>query len=467
LQTNYQSVLLPGAQETKRLAVSRSVEYPAMSLFTWLTWKAPAPCDAPVNLASPQFKANPFPFYARLRAEAPVLRMTLPTRETAWLVTRCDDVATVFKDERFVKDASNALTSAQIARLPWFRKLFKSLERNLLNVDPPDHPRLRGLVQQAFTPRLIEQMRPRVQQLAEELLDRATDRGHMDLIGDYALPIPTTIIAELLGVPTEDRHRFHRWSTALISAAASPWALLRAVPSVWAMQRYLKRIITERRNRPRDDLVSALVRVEQAGEILSEGELMAMVFLLLVAGHETTVNLIGNGMLALMEHPDQLDRLRKQPALIKPAVEELLRYASPVDLATERYAREDILLAGVTIPRGEMVFAVVTSANRDERAFPNPDVLDITRDPNRHLAFGLGAHFCLGASLARLEGQIAISTLLRRVPDVGLATPASRLRWRGGLLLRGLESLPVAFARPPAGKRDPMEAKLSPTGMAD
>jgi cytochrome P450 len=370
--------------------------------------------------------------------------MTLPTRETAWLITRFDDVAMLLKDERFVKDTINALTPAQAANQRWFRKVFKSLKRNMLNRDPPDHTRLRGLVK-AFSPRLLEQMRGRIEMLTNDLLDAVQGRGRMDLIRDYALPLPTTVIAELLGVPVEDRHAFHRGTNAIISAGSSSRAMLMALPSAWWLIRYIRKLVRKRRADPRDDLVSALARAEDDGDMLSEDELMAMVFLLLAAGHETTVNLIGNGTLALLEHPDQMDKLRNDPALIKPAVEELLRYTGPVEMATERYAREDVTMAGVTIPRGEMVFAVIASANRDERQFADPDTLDVTREPNKHLAFGLGPHFCLGASLARLEGQIAINTLLRRVPDMRLTVAPEVPRWRRGLLLRGLESLPVDF----------------------
>ncbi len=245
-----------------------------MGLFVLSTGKRRSPIHDPVNIASPEFKANPYPFYARLRAEAPVYRMTLPTKETAWLITRYDDVAMVLKDERFVKDTSNALTPEQTARQPWFRKVFKSLKRNMLNLDPPDHPRLRALVHKAFTPRLIEQMRERVQGLTDELLDGVQDRGRMDLIRDYALPLPTTIIAEMLGVPVEDRHAFHRWSNAFMSAAASTWGLVKAVPNGWALMRYIRKIIKKRRADPQDDLVSALVRAEEAGDTLSEDELL-------------------------------------------------------------------------------------------------------------------------------------------------------------------------------------------------
>jgi len=392
-----------------------------MGLISLLSGKARAPSPEAVNLASPAFKADPYPFYARLRAEAPIYHTILPTREPAWLVTRYVDVASVLKDERFVKDTANALTPEQIANRPWFRKVLKSLKRNLLELDPPDHTRLRALVQNTFTPRLIEQMRERIERLTNELLDAVQGRGHMDLIRDYALPLPATIIAEMLGVPVKDRHKFHRWSKALIGAATSTWGFVKGAAGGWALMRYLRWIIKVRRANPQDDLVSALARAEEAGDTFGENELLSMVFLLLVAGHETTVNLIGNGTLALLEHPEQMAKLRSDPALIKPALEELLRYASPVETATERFAREDVTLAGVTIARRDMVLPVVASANRDERQFPNPDVLDITRKSNPHLSFGLGTHFCVGAALARLEGQIALTTLLRRMPEAGIA----------------------------------------------
>ena len=317
----------------------------------------------------------------------------------------------------------------------------------MLNLDEPDHTRLRGLVHKAFTPRLVANMLERIQTLTDELLDAVQARGRMDLIRDYALPLPTTIIAEMMGVPVQDRHKFHRWSNALVSASGSTWGMLRMLPPVWAFLRYIRKLVKIRQAEPRDDLVSALVQAREAGDRLSEDELLAMIFLLLVAGHETTVNLIGNGVLALLEHPAEMDRLREDPDLIKPAVEELLRYDSPVQMASERYAREEVTIAGVTIARGETVHAMLGSANRDERQFDRPDDLDITREPNRHLAFGQGVHYCVGAPLARLEGQIAINTLLRRFPDLRLAVPPQALRRRPGLGLRGLVSLPLAFSR--------------------
>ena len=401
-----------------------------------------------VDISSAAFKANPHPFYARLRDEAPVHRITLGDKRPAWLVTRYEDVLTLLKDDRFVKEKRSAMSGHQLAKEPWVPSMLKPLERNMLDVDAPEHTRLRGLVHMAFTPRLVENMRDRIQRLADELLEQVQMRGRMDLIRDFALPIPTTIIAEMLGVPVAHRHKFHRWSNTIVSTVPSRWGIVTALPSLIAFLRYIRRLVRTRRAAPQDDLVSALVEAHVASDKLSEDELLAMISLLLIAGHETTVNLIGNGMLALMEHPQQMNRLRDDPALIKPAVEELLRYDGPVQTATERYASGDVTIAGVTIPRGEMVFAVLASANRDERQFDHPDALDLTREPNRHLAFGQGVHFCLGAPLARLEGQIAINSLLRQNSrTLRLVVPKRALRRRPGLVLNGLKSLPVVFSR--------------------
>jgi cytochrome P450 PksS len=399
-----------------------------------------------INIASPGFKANPYPFYARLRAEAPVHRVRLRDKRAAWLVTRYDDVVAMLKDDRFIKEEEPVLSPEQAARQPRIPTLFQGLKRNMLELDPPDHTRLRGLVHKAFTPRLIEDLRERIQTLTDDLLDAAERKGRMDLIRDYALPLPTTIIAEMLGIPARDRHRFHRWSSAIVTASTTAWGLFKAMPPMWRFLIYVRQLVKTRRRDPGDDLVSALVEASEAGDRLSEDELLAMIFLLLIAGHETTVNLIGNGVLALLNHPGSMDQLRNDPSLIKPAVEELLRYDGPLEMSTERFTREDVTIAGVTIPRGELVFPVLASANRDDRQFENPDTLDLTREPNRHVAFGLGMHYCLGAPLARLEGQIAINTLLHRLPDLRLAAPLGALRWRPGLVLHGLKALPVAFA---------------------
>jgi cytochrome P450 len=397
------------------------------------------------DLASPPFKANPYPFYARLRAEAPVWRVTLRDRRTAWLVTRYEDVARVLKDDTFAKDKLNAMDPEQRAKTPWVPGFLKPLERNMLDLDDPDHARLRALVSKAFTPRLIERLRGRIEALCEEFLDAMEGerdrKGGTDLVADYALPLPVTVIAELLGVPAEDHAKFHRWSNRLVSVSSGR-DMLQALPAALSFVRYLRKLVERRRADPQGDLITALIRAEEAGDKLSEDELLAMAFLLLVAGHETTVNLIASGTLALLEHPEQTESLRRDASLVKPAVEELLRYTSPVEMATERYARKDTEIKDTTIPRGGLVLAVLGSANRDERHFEDPDALDLARDPNRHLAFGRGGvHHCLGAPLARMEGQIALNALLRRFPGARLAPEI--LRWRRGLFLRGLERLPL------------------------
>jgi cytochrome P450 len=399
-----------------------------------------------VDVTSATFKANPFPFYAQLRAEAPVFPVTvsMPTRQRAWLVTRYSDVLDVLKDARFTKNPYNAMSPEQLKKRPWVPSMFKPLEQNMLDLDGADHTRLRALVHKAFTQRLIEQMRDQVQVLTNELLDAVEPKGGMDLIADFALPLPLTMIGRILGVPAEDNHKFHRWTKTLVSAGTNKYYFV-VIPSLIRFMGYLKKLIKERRAYPKDDLVTALVQAKDGSDQLSGDEVLAMIFLLLVAGHETTVNLIGSGSLALLEHPDQLDKLRSEPAVIKPAIEELLRFVCPVEMATERYAREDITIAGTTIPHGELVLAVIGSANRDANYFDNPDSLDITRENNKHLAFGQGVHYCLGAPLARLEGQIAISTLVQRTPNLRLSIAPDQLRWRGGIILRGLEALPVSF----------------------
>jgi cytochrome P450 PksS len=393
-----------------------------------------------------KFKANPFPFYAQLRAEAPVYPVTvpMPTKQRAWLITRYSDVLDVLKDARFAKNPRNAMSPEQLKKRPWMPPMFKPLEQNMLDLDSPDHTRLRALVHKAFTPRLIEQMSDQIQSLTNELLDAAEPKGGMDLIADFALPLPLTIIGRILGVPAEDNPKFHRWTKTMLSAGTNMNYFV-IIPTIMRFIGYLKKLIKERRAHPKDDLVTALVQAKDGSDQLSGDEVLAMIFLLLVAGHETTVNLIGSGSLALLEHPDQLEKLRSEPAVIKPAIEELLRFVCPVEMATERYAREDITIAGTTIPRGELVLAVLGSANRDANYFDKPDSLDVTRENNKHLAFGLGAHYCLGAPLARLEGQIAISTLIRRMPNLRLSIAPDQLRWRGGIILRGLEALPVSF----------------------
>lgn len=386
------------------------------------------------DLARPQFKANPYPFYARLRSEAPVCRTKLLGQPTS-LVTRYDDVLMVLRDERFTKD--------WLPRTRWLHRVSGPVTRNMLNKDAPDHTRLRTLVHKAFTPSLVERLRERIQSVCDELLTDLTTGGRMELMRRYALPLPLTIIAELLGIPTRDRSRFHSLSRSSI-AASSLIGVLRSLHDQRLLMRRLRKLIAERRRDPRDDLITALVQAEEAGDRLSEPELVAMIVLLLIAGYETTVNLIGNGALALIQHPEQRELLQQSPAIADSAIEELLRYTSPLDMASQRFAREDIRVNSTTIQQGDVVIAVLGSANHDESQFPDPDTFDITREPNRHVALGQGVHFCLGAPLARLEGQLALTTLFRRFPNLRLLTEPASLRWRKSLIVRGLEELPVA-----------------------
>jgi cytochrome P450 PksS len=393
-----------------------------------------------VQLSANAFKVNAFDFYRELRQTAPIAPYRLPNGQPVMLVTRYDDVMMLLRDDkRFVKDRENAgLKGAP----RWLPRLLRDMQRNMLLVDGEDHWRLRNLVHKAFTPRMVEKLRGRVEALSHELIDRALARGRFDLIEDYAFPIPMTVMSELLGVPDNEREKFRRLSEVIVAVdstnfdARVMWTMIR----FW---RYLSALYDERRLRPQDDLLTALVQAEETGDKLSAGELIAMGLLLVVAGHETTVNLIANGMLALLEHPDQHERLRAEPALIKPGVEELLRYYGPVEIATDRFAAEDTELGGVPIARGTSLLPVLASANRDEDQFADPDRLDLARDPNPHVAFAQGVHYCVGAPLARLEGQVALEALVERLPNLRLTVERQALRWRKSLFLRGLESLPV------------------------
>jgi cytochrome P450 PksS len=315
---------------------------------------------------------------------------------------------------------------------------------SMILVDDPDHARLRNLVHKAFTPQMIRRLEPRIVAVSHDLLDRALDKEQVDLIADFALPLPLTVISDMMGVPEGDRLNFHRWSSAFLDTSFDkPLALLPQLPNALRLNRFYKKLIRLRRDNPADDLITALVEAEEGGDRLSEAELVAMLFILLLAGHETTVNLIGNGTLALLENPDQLAKLRRRPELMGSAVEELLRFTNPVESIAPRYALDDVVLSGHRVPQGDTVLVVIASANRDETVFERADELDIERQPNKHVAFGHGIHYCLGAPLARLEGQIAFSVLLERCPDLALAVPSDTLEWRQSAAVRGLKALPV------------------------
>jgi cytochrome P450 len=314
--------------------------------------------------------------------------------------------------------------------------------------DPPDHTRLRALVNKAFTPRVIEGMRTRIQTIVDGLLDKVQGARSMDVIDDLAYPLPVTVICEMLGVPIGDQDAIRGWSSDIarsldaIGLQADPDIVARGAKARRHLADYFIRLLPERRKHPQADLLSLLIAVEEQGDKLNEGELLAMCLLLFIAGHETTVNLIGNGALALLEHPDQMAKLQDDPALITSAIEELLRYDSPVQ-RTARITNADVEIGGRKIPSGSMVVATIGAANRDPSHFPDPDRLDIARSDNRHVSFGFGIHFCIGAPLARVEGQIALGTLLRRMPELTLQTATPD--WRESSTLRGLKTLPVTF----------------------
>ncbi len=403
-----------------------------------------------IDLVSPIFKMNPFPAFARARAQEPVCQVSLPGERSVWLVTRYEDADAVFKDPRFVKNRWNVLTddereSARQSQPAPFMDAFRMINGHMLASDPPVHTRLRSLVSKAFTPAMIEQWRGRIQIIADELIDAVEAKGQMELVDDFAFPLPIIVITEMLGIPVEDRDKFRFWSNTLINSIGDILSFQENVVHFAAFATYLVELIAVRRQQPDNDLVSRLVEVEAEGEKLSERELVAMIFLLLVAGHETTVNFLSNGVLALFQYPDQMRLLQEKPDLIKTAVEELLRYDGPLLTSTHRWAREDVELHGKQIARGELVLIALLSANHDETRFVNGEGLDITRQENHHLAFGKGIHYCLGAPLARLEGQIAIATLLRRLPALRLNVDLADLTWRPGALMHALERLPVAF----------------------
>jgi cytochrome P450 len=313
----------------------------------------------------------------------------------------------------------------------------------MLGLDDPDHARLKKLVQAGFTPRRVELLAGRTEEVADQLLHRVKDQPRFDLIADFALPLPVTVISELLGVPEADQARFARWSQTLLSMPVGSWKMVLSLPDIVRFLRYLRKLVAMKRQRPADDLVSALVAIEADGDKLTEDELLAMISILLSAGHETTTNLIGNGTLALLQHPVAFEQLRAEPALMPTAVEELLRYAGPVGTSTFRFAREDLEIAGTPIAQGDLVLGIIASANRYDRQFADADAINLTRTPNRHLTFGEGGHYCVGAALARMEGAVAFDVLLRRLPRLQLDRPDAVLRWRPGLVLRGLEGLVV------------------------
>ncbi|MFC5148133.1 cytochrome P450 family protein [Streptomyces aureoversilis] len=423
---------------------------PAPPLFTW------------------EFAADPYPAYAWLREHAPVHRTALPSGVEAWLVTRYADARQALADQRLSKNPVHHSESAHgkgKVGIPGERSA--NLMTHLLNIDPPDHTRLRRLVSKAFTPRRVAEFAPRVQELTDQLIDGFAGRGEADLIHEFAFPLPIYAICDMLGVPREDQDDFRDWAGMMIRHGGGPRGGV--ARSVKRMRGYLTELIHRKREALQgegdEDLISGLIRASDHGEHLTEDEAAAMAFILLFAGFETTVNLIGNGTYALLRNPEQRERLQRALAegdegLLATGVEELLRYDGPVELATWRFATRDLTIGGQRIAEGDPVLVVLAAADRDPERFAGPDALDLSRRDNQHLGYGHGIHYCLGAPLARLEGQTALATLLRRLPDLRLAADPEDLRWRGGLIMRGLRTLPVAFT--PEGIPDTTTQEESP-----
>ena len=363
-----------------------------------------------------------------------------------WFLTRYQDVHETLRDPRFSVDRMRApIIRENIERLPAFIQQTTQSLRSMLNTDPPDHTRVRKLVNKAFTPRRIAALRGHIEAVVDELLAPVMREGRMDVIDAVAAPLPAIVIAELLGVPAEDHRQFKTWAAEIVAGLGQPTLGDRrtaAAPAAQKLFGYLSEIIAARRVEPRDDLISAMVQAQEENDALSDSELLATSNLLLIAGHETTTNLIGNGLLALLREPDELARLRGDMSLLPTAVEELLRYDGPVQ-ATVRVAAEDIDIDGNEIEAGSLILVGIGAANHDPAVFTEPERLDVGRDPNPHLAFGFGAHFCLGAPLARLEAEICLSALLERFPRLGLESETPH--YRPNPILRGLASLPVSF----------------------
>ncbi|GHO77215.1 polyketide biosynthesis cytochrome P450 PksS [Ktedonobacter sp. SOSP1-85] len=400
------------------------------------------------SLLSGELTANPFPMLAQMRSQGALAPLPLPmggAGHQTWMITRMEEAVRVLKDH-----ARFTVNPTSIGGEDFFRASRADATSDqsafMISVDEPDHRRLRRLVSAAFTPRYIESLRPQIQRIADELLDTVQNQGQMDLVADYAYPLPINVISDMLGVPHADRPQIRVWSEALVTGISGMGRRdEQTLAHMQAFDAYARHLVALKRQHPADDLTSQLVQMEEAGDHLSEAELLSMISLLIFAGHETTSNLIGIGTLTLLDHPDQLAKLQADLSLVPSAVEELLRFNGPVFTGVPRFATEDLELAGQRITKGDALVIALPSANRDEAQFTQPDELDIARTLNRHIAFGQGIHICLGAPLARLEGDIAFTTLLTRMPNLHLGVPRESITWRISSNVRGLTALPVAF----------------------
>ncbi|ANC08096.1 MULTISPECIES: cytochrome P450 family protein [Bacillus] len=397
-----------------------------------------------INLASAQFKEDAYEIYKESRKKQPILFVNQVEIGKEWLITRYEDALPLLKDNRLKKDWTNVF-SQDIKNMYLSVDNSDHLTTHMLNSDPPNHSRLRSLVQKAFTPKMIAQLDGRIQRIADDLISDIERKGTLNLVDDYSFPLPIIVISEMLGIPKEDQAKFRIWSHAVIASPETPEEIKETEKQLSEFITYLQYLVDIKRKEPKEDLVSALILAESEGHKLSARELYSMIMLLIVAGHETTVNLITNTVLALLENPNQLQLLKDNPKLIDSAIEEGLRYYSPVEVTTARWAAEPFQIHHQTIQKGDMVIIALASANRDETVFENPEIFDITRENNRHIAFGHGSHFCLGAPLARLEAKIAITTLFNRMPELKIKGNREEIKWQGNYLMRSLEELPLTF----------------------
>ena len=397
-----------------------------------------------INLASAQFKEDAYEIYKESRKKQPILFVNQVEIGKEWLITRYEDALPLLKDNRLKKDWTNVF-SQDIKNMYLSVDNSDHLTTHMLNSDPPNHSRLRSLVQKAFTPKMIAQLDGRIERIADDLISDIERKGTLNLVDDYSFPLPIIVISEMLGIPKEDQAKFRIWSHAVIASPETPEEIKETEKQLSEFITYLQYLVDIKRKEPKEDLVSALILAESEGHKLSARELYSMIMLLIVAGHETTVNLITNTVLALLENPNQLQLLKDNPKLIDSAIEEGLRYYSPVEVTTARWAAEPFQIHDRTIEKGDMVVIALASANRDETVFENPEVFDITRENNRHIAFGHGSHFCLGAPLARLEAKIAITNLFNRMPELQIKGDREEIKWQGNYLMRSLEELPLTF----------------------
>jgi cytochrome P450 len=401
------------------------------------------------ELYSKEFRKNSHATFAQMRREAPLLKQTgIDGKTQIWFVTRYAEAQQVLLDDKhFVRDPQLVFAQEELERI--FGKLDPQVDRmmnnHMLNRDGEDHRRLRSIVSKAFTSKVIQNMRPRIETIAQDLLDKVIANGKMELVSDYAFPLPITVIAELLGIPLDNQNQFRMWSNAFVRPAIKPEEQQEAMRLLMEFAMYMQQLVAERRRQPGNDLLSGLIHAEEGGARLDESELFSMLSLLIVAGHETTVSLIGNTVLALLRYPDTLKEIKNNPELIASAIEEFLRYDSPVERTLTRFVAQDIEFAGQQLKRGDLVIVILGSANRDEAQFPSSGILDIHRKQNAHIAFGKGAHYCLGAPLARLEGEIAARVLFERIPNLELDIPAEELEWRDVPLFHSLVHLPVKW----------------------